>query len=109
MTDGGKSRAMISQPMGGVSDVEIRIVRDRAFAELQEKGYRVVNTLFSDFPDDYPGELYRNGPLFFLANSLLAMSSCDAVYFCEGWENARGCRIEHEAAVAYGLNILYET
>ena len=26
MTDGGKSRAMISQPMGGVSDVEIRIV-----------------------------------------------------------------------------------
>lgn len=23
-------------------------------------------------------------------------------------KNARGCRIEHEAAVAYGLDIIYE-
>lgn len=29
-------------------------------------------------------------------------------YFCKGWENARGCRIEHDAAVAYGLEVLYE-
>lgn len=28
--------------------------------------------------------------------------------FCKGWENARGCRIEHDAAVAYGLEVLYE-
>lgn len=26
----------------------------------------------------------------------------------KGWENARGCKIEHEAAVAYGLDIIYE-
>ena len=26
----------------------------------------------------------------------------------EGWENARGCKIEHEAAKAYGLEIIYE-
>lgn len=26
----------------------------------------------------------------------------------DGWENARGCRIEHDAAVAYGLEVLYE-
>ena len=31
-----------------------------------------------------------------------------AAYFCKGWENARGCRIEHAAAVAYGLEVLYE-
>mgnify|MGYP004482326911 FL=1 len=37
-----------------------------------------------------------------------AMSRCDSVYFAEGWEAARGCRIEHEAAVAYGLEVLYE-
>lgn len=29
-------------------------------------------------------------------------------YFRKGWENACGCRIEHDAAVAYGLEVLYE-
>lgn len=32
----------------------------------------------------------------------------EAAYFCKGWEKARGCRIEHEAAKAYGLEIIYE-
>ena len=47
-------------------------------------------------------------PLCFLAKSLENMSLCHAAYFCKGWENARGCRIEHDAAVAYGLEIIYE-
>ena len=29
-------------------------------------------------------------------------------FFCKGWESARGCKIEHEAAVAYGLDIIEE-
>lgn len=36
------------------------------------------------------------------------MSPCHAACFRKGWEDARGCRIEHDAAVAYGLEILYE-
>ena len=47
-------------------------------------------------------------PLCYLAKSLENMSLCHASYFCKGWENARGCRIEHDAAVAYGLEVLYE-
>lgn len=47
-------------------------------------------------------------PLCFLAKSLENMSLCHVAYFCKGWENARGCRIEHEAAKAYGLEIIYE-
>lgn len=49
-----------------------------------------------------------NPPICFLAKSLENMSMCDTVYFCEGWEAARGCRIEHQAAMAYGLEILYQ-
>lgn len=26
----------------------------------------------------------------------------------KGWEQARGCRLEHDAAIAYGLNVIYE-
>ena len=47
-------------------------------------------------------------PLCYLAKSLENMSLCHAAYFVRGWEGARGCRIEHEAAVAYGLEVLYE-
>ena len=36
------------------------------------------------------------------------MSKCNAVYFCKGWENARGCKIEHKTAKAYGLDMIYE-
>lgn len=49
-----------------------------------------------------------NIPLCFLAKSLENMSKCHASYFCRGWEQARGCQIEHAAAVAYGLEIIYE-
>lgn len=35
-------------------------------------------------------------------------SNVITAYFCKGWENTRGCRIEHEAAKAYGLEIIYE-
>lgn len=47
-------------------------------------------------------------PLHFLAKSLEGMSYCHAVYFCRGWQDARGCRIEHDAAVAYGLEVIEE-
>jgi hypothetical protein len=105
-------KAMISQPMGGVPEEEIVATRDRAICYLREHGYLFENTLFTD--EWYAEEEARipgwitNRPLFFLARSLEAMSRCSAVYFCKGWENARGCKIEHDAAVAYGLKIIYE-
>ena len=36
------------------------------------------------------------------------MSLCHAAYFCKDWEKTRDCKLEHEAAVAYGLEIIYE-
>lgn len=104
-------KAMISQPMAGKSEEEIKSTRDRAIKALEEKGYKIVNTLFTD--DWYKKEqMEKRGvvqiPLCFLAKSLESMSLCHAAYFCKGWKNARGCKLEHDAAVAYGLEILYE-
>lgn len=104
-------KAMISQPMAGKTDYEIAQTRDRALMRLEELGYSTVNTLFTD--EWYSKEsMEARGvvqiPLYFLAKSLESMSLCHAAYFCKGWEQARGCRIEHEAAKAYGLEIIYE-
>ncbi len=104
-------KAMVSQPMSGKTDDEIIATRDRAIAALTEKGYEIVNTLFTD--EWYSREsMEARGvvqiPLCFLAKSLENMANCHAAYFCKGWEQARGCRIEHAAAEAYGLDIIYE-
>lgn len=104
-------KAMFSQPMAGKTEQEITDTRNRAIAALEARGYEVVNTLFTD--EWYSKEkMQERGvvqiPLCFLAKSLENMSLCHAAYFCRGWENARGCRIEHDAAKAYGLKIIYE-
>ena len=104
-------KAMLSQPMAGKTEQEIIETRERAISSLTEKGYEIVNTLFTD--EWYSKEaMEARGvvqiPLCFLAKSLENMSLCHAAYFCKGWEQARGCRIEHEAAKAYGLTFIYE-
>lgn len=104
-------KAMLSQPMGGKTDEEIIATREKAVSFLESAGYEIVNTLFTD--EWYSREnMEKRGvvqiPLCFLAKSLENMSLCHAAYFCKGWENARGCRIEHDAAKAYGLEIIYE-
>lgn len=102
---------MLSQPMAGKTEQEIVEARERAIAALEAKGFEIVNTPFTD--DWYSDQAMKARgvvqiPLCFLAKSLENMSLCHAAYFCKGWEQARGCRIEHEAAKAYGLEIIYE-
>lgn len=104
-------KAMLSQPMAGKTEQEIIETREKAIEYLDAVGYEVVNTLFTD--EWYSDSAMKERgvvqiPLCFLAKSLENMSLCHAAYFCKGWEKARGCRIEHAAAVAYGLDILYE-
>ena len=89
---------MISQPMMGKSDEEISKERILAVKKIEE--------MFSDSDVTVPYTLFDFGdkpPLFYLAKSLEVMSQCDGVYFMKGWENARGCRIEREAAEKYGI------
>ena len=104
-------KAMLSQPLAGKTDEEIIATRENAISTLKEKGYEIVNTLFTD--EWYSREaMEKRGvvqiPLCFLAKSIENMSLCHAAYFCKGWEKTRGCKIEHDAAIAYGLEVIYE-
>lgn len=104
-------KAMLSQPMAGKTDTEIVATRERAIQVLESMGCEVVNTLFTDewYSKESMGSRgVVNIPMCFLAKSLENMSKCHVAYFCKGWENARGCRIEHETAKAYGMEIIYE-
>lgn len=98
--------AMVSQPMRGLSEEDIKKTRESAIKNLQSRGYDVLNTYFDN--DELPGPLGGNIPMRFLSKSIAMMSRCAAVYFCKGWDNARGCKVEHAVAEAYGLEMLYE-
>lgn len=111
MTETRQKRVMISQPMAGKTDEEIVATREKAIKFLESKGYKVVNTLFTD--EWYSDESMKARgviqiPLCFLAKSIEVMSKCDAVYFCDGFKKARGCNIEQLTAIMYGLDMLYE-
>lgn len=103
--------AMISQPMAGKSEAEIAATREHAIKALEGMGYTVINTLFTDAWYSAEAMSKRgvvNRPLTFFAKSITNMTLCNAVYFCKGWENTRGCKLEHAVAEAYGLDIIYE-
>lgn len=104
-------KAMLSQPMACKSEEEIVATRNKAIEVIEGQGYELVNTLFTDdwySKDQMEARGVVQIPLCFLAKSLENMALCHAAYFCKGWENTRGCKIEHDAAVAYGLEVLYE-
>lgn len=91
-----RKKAMISQQMNGLTHEEIQA----KCIKLERMGYEVVN--------QYLGQCEAINPIACLARSIDTMSECQAVYFCDGWEDYRGCRIEHEVAENYGLECIYE-
>ena len=106
-----KQKAMISQPMANKTEQEIVETRERAKNVLEGLGYEFINTLFTDewySPESMKERGVENVPLCFLAKSLENMSKCHVAYFCKGWKETRGCRCEHDIALAYGMNIIYE-
>ena len=96
-------KIMISQPMNGLTEEEIRKHREYWVSVLKSQGHEVVDSIFKETPKS------KNIPLHYLADSLRLMADVDAVLFLTGWCVARGCIIEHECCEQYGVRILYET
>ena len=95
-------RIFISQPMNGKTDDEIKLERQKIVdACVRECGndIEIIDSFFEGSPHDVK-------PAWFLGKSIELLSTADAVYFADGWNNARGCRIEHQVAVDYGIKII---
>lgn len=95
-------KVMISQPMRGKTDEQIRKERSELIFELENKGYEVLDTVFDIAPKD------GDEAIFYLSESIKYLAKADAVFFMKGWEKARGCKIEHEVAVEYNKQVFYE-
>lgn len=97
-------KLFISQPMKGKSDDEILREREKAIQKAKEvcgEDVEVIDSFFQSAPADAK-------PLWFLGKSLELLSTADIAYFAVGWNEARGCKIEHECAVQYGIDVIIE-
>lgn len=96
-------KLFISQPMRGKTDEEILAVREKAIASakrnFKDGEVEVLDSFFKDHND-------KSNPLEFLARSIDLLGKADVVYFAKGWEDARGCRIEHQCAIDYGIDVI---
>ena len=94
-------KVMISQPMNGRSEEEIKKERQNIIEKFNKMHIEVINTLFAEeAPDNC------NVAVYYLGKSISAMKDIDAIYMCDNWLNARGCRIENRVAREYGIKIL---
>ena len=100
-------KLFISQPMRGLSDKEILKAREEIRFKAQ-KTIREPVELIDSFIKDYPGEINKHVPVFYLGKSIQFLSEADIAYFGGDWRNARGCKIEHEIAEQYGIKIIEE-
>lgn len=100
-----RKKIMISMPMNGKDFGSLCMEYHNYRGKLIDEGYCVINSLFKAHSTNFE---YVNNPILCLSRAVKAMSKCDAVFFAKGWQNARDCKIEHEIAVAYGLEVIYE-
>ena len=100
----------ISQPMRGFTDEEITLTRKRVAGDAIKKAAEYFQTSVCDVDiidsviKDFDANVH---PLIYLGDSIKMISEADIVYFARGWQDARGCAIEHECAKQYGKACIY--
>lgn len=96
------TKIFISQPMKDKTNQEIEQERKEIIEKVERYfgKIEVIDSFFKDAPHDAK-------PLWFLGKSLELLSNANVIVLGKGWECSRGCRIEHECAVQYGISVIY--
>ena len=97
-----KLRIMISQPMRGKTNEQIRKEREELVSKLEKDNFEVIDTIIAEEAPKGCSE-----GIYYLAKSIEFISQVYIVYFMKGWENARGCIIENQVCQDYGRQTMY--
>ncbi|MDR1133534.1 MAG: hypothetical protein LBL05_05185 [Synergistaceae bacterium] len=93
-------KVFISQSMRGRNSEEIQSERDMLIAEAQKvigEEAEVLDSFFKDFDGN---------ALAFLGKAIGVLSNADVAVFGRGWQDARGCVIEHACCKEYGITTI---
>ena len=89
------SNCFISQPMKNKTIEQIKNEREEVIEFLHRNGMKEI-----------PSIIENKDPIYCLGESIKLMSNADCAYFMKGWNEARGCIIEHEVCERYGIPIV---
>ena len=96
-------KLFISQPMANLTEQQIREAREEAVKEIKklygDEEIKVIDSIITE-------ETEGKAPIWFLGKSIELMADADICVFLEGWEDARGCRVEHLVAEEYGVEFI---
>lgn len=102
-------KVFISQPMGGI--YQDKFERDREAAK--QHIYNALGGIPIEFIESYieenPDINFRfksREPIWYLAQSLILLADADYIYFVNGWQTARGCKVERLVAEEYDIPII---
>jgi hypothetical protein len=93
-------KVFISQPMKDRTPEEIKNERAQLEKIAKNKCGNDCVIIDSYFPN------FDGNGLQFLGKSLMRLGEADAAIFGSGWENYRGCKIEHLCCEEYGVRII---
>ena len=92
----------ISVPMNGYSPEWIEDTLNRISVNLYKEYGNI--TIVDGRSSGAAGVKYRD--VWLLGKALCNLSVADAAYFANGWQDARGCCVEHLTCEKYGIKIL---
>ena len=97
-------RIYVSLPISGYDLTERKlcaICTEKQIVERHHKPLQVITPFVVCPESDKPYSYY-------MGKDIEALLECDAVYFCKGWQNSKGCMAEFEVANIYGKEIIIE-
>lgn len=103
-----KIKVFISQPMGDKTNYEILKEREAAIKTIKKKYGKDVEIIESYAPLFCLEYNPDKGciPLKYLSKSIEQLADAHIAYFCKGWDEYRGCRIEYLCAKSYDITIM---
>ena len=101
-------KIIISQPLENKTQQEILEIEKTIKENLEKKDFKVENQFL--IKEEWFMEKLgvKNQTLYDIGKLLETMSTCDAVYFADGWALSKECRIIRLAAILYNFEILEE-
>lgn len=98
---------VISQPMRGMSPEQVEAVRKEAEKDVISMGFKPYENVYDEsFSEQAVPENCKHPGILAMAGAMERLSQADALYLAPGWSSARGCRIEYEVALSFGMAII---
>jgi len=95
-----KKKIYISLPITGQDFEEVEARSIFTSVIIEEVGFEAVSPLEVSDNQDAPYEEH-------IGKDITALLRCDAVLFLEGWQESKGCNLEHDAARIYGKMMFF--